>query len=158
MEFLFNKPLNLNSLCMVNGASTRRARLEQTFLLSSINIKRFLDSQNFTGKFVYYNGKLALHPGEDKKHRDILEFIDPKKTDGTGVIAAMIMHRQCQNISGFQHFIILSMGSGFGFPGREEMKKVGEFITGLIKAAVPKANPEMFLRDQGHCFEALIRF
>ena len=158
MDIIFKKPPNLNNLCLVYGGTVQRRQANTTFLLDSKSIKRLFKHYNFTGKFVFYDGKLALHPGESKKHADILKFIDPRKKDSADVIGAIFEYRYCENLSGFEYFITLNMGSSFGFPSRDEMKKVGDHIVKIIKSHKPEAQVEMYIDRYEGMFEVSIRF
>lgn len=101
---------------------------KNTFLLDRNNLREFIEhhyENGFDGKFVFCQGKLALHEGEEVRHRQLRNMIVPAPGCGGPTIAAFLALKG----EGKTVFLELNGRSGqYREPTRADFARVAEFL------------------------------
>jgi hypothetical protein len=66
-------------------------KFKQTFILDRGNLRQFIEhyrQNGFDGKFVLCQGKLALHEGDERRHRQLLAALPRQPGKEESVVAA----------------------------------------------------------------------
>jgi hypothetical protein len=128
MKIRFNKPPDLSRLCLVAGSLPSWHTFKNTFILDRSNLKAFIAhhrQEGFDGKFVFFQGKLVLHEGDEVRHRQLRQAIVAETRDGERPIAAYLTFSAKGNEAG----ITLYGSSGqYGAPDRRQFDRVAKYL------------------------------
>lgn len=152
------KVRNGNNIC-VNGLPAEQV-FKGAFVLGQKNIRQFVNFHRrtgFDGKFVFYLKirKMALHPGEDKFHRQIAGLVVGRyeETSQRERFAAAYLNFEMKGKE--LRFGVDGGSEFFGRPSREKMIAVADYLADLLARAGFRSVIVKYLRENEYaitCF------